>query len=97
MPKTGWASSLHHHLQDYQQAIKRLDEIAGIGRQSAETILSETGLDMSRFPPEAHISSWAGLSPGHKESAGKQKNGRTTRGNKTLKTTLVQCAKTASK
>lgn len=88
---------LNDHLQDYQQAIKRLDEIPGIGRQSAETILSETGLDMSRFPTEAHLSSWAGLAPGNNESAGKQKNGRTTRGNKTLKTTLVQCAKTASK
>lgn len=88
---------LNNHLQEYQQAIKRLDEIPGIGRQSAETILAEIGLDMSRFPTDGHISSWAGLAPGNNESAGKRKTGRTTKGNKTLKTTLIQCAKTAAK
>ena len=82
---------------NYEDAIEKLDEIPGIGRQSAETILAETGLDMSRFATEKHLSSWAGLSPGNNESAGKRQSGRTTKGNATLKTTLIQCAKAAIK
>lgn len=71
--------------------------IPGIGRQSAEVILAEIGLDMSRFPTAAHLASWVGICPGNHESAGKRKSGRTNKGNPTLKTTRVQSAKTAVK
>ncbi len=47
---------------------------------------------MSRFPTAAHISSWTGICPGNNESAGKRRNGRTRKGNKILKSTLVECA-----
>ena len=50
---------------------------------------------MSRFPSAAHISSWAGLCPGNHKSAGKRKHGKTTKGNQTLKSILVECAKSA--
>ena len=85
------------HTGEYEEAIEKIDEIPGIGRQSAETILAETGLDMSRFATEKHLSSWAGLSPGNNESAGKRRSGKTTKGNTTLKTTLIQCARAAIK
>ena len=85
------------YMKTYQEAVAKLDEIPGIGKQSAETILAETGLDMSRFPTAKHLASWAGLAPGNNESAKKQKSGKTTKGNTTLKTTLVQCAKSAVK
>lgn len=88
---------LRDYLQPYEEAIAKLDEIPGIARRSAETILIETGLDMSRFPSARHISSWAGLAPGNNESAGKRRRSRTTHGNSTLKSALVQCAKVASK
>jgi len=88
---------MNQYLTEYHEAIQKLDEIPGIGRQSAETILAETGLDMSRFPTAKHFSSWAGLAPGNNESAGKRRYGRTTKGNITLKTTLIQCAKAAVK
>jgi len=84
-------------MKKYEDAIKALDEIPGIGRHSAEVILAEIGIDMSRFPTAAHLASWAGVCPGNYESAGKRKSGRTNKGNPTLKTTLVQCAKTATK
>lgn len=84
-------------MQAYEDAIKALDEIPGIGRQNAEVILAEIGLDMNRFPSAAHLASWAGVCPGNYESAGKRKKGKTNKGNPTLKTTLVQCAKTATK
>ena len=85
------------YMGEYGEAMEKLDEIPGIGKQSAETILAETGLDMSRFPSEKHLSSWAGLAPGNNESAGKRHSGKTTKGNPTLKTTLIQCAKAAIK
>jgi len=42
----------------------------------AETIISEIGADMSRFPTAAHLASWAGICPGNHESAGKQLSGK---------------------
>jgi transposase len=79
----------------YDTAAKAIDVLPGIGRISAETIIAETGVDMSRFPTPAHLCSWAGIAPGNNESAGKRKSGRTTKGNKTLKKTLIQCANSA--
>jgi len=86
---------LTDEMRKYDDAIAALDEIPGIGRQSAQTILAEIGLDMRRFPTASHLASWAGLSPGNNESAGKRKSGRTCKGNQTLKVTLIQSAKAA--
>jgi len=80
---------------NYKEAVKALDAIPGIGKVSAEQIVAETGVDMSRFRNQHSLSKWAGVCPGNNESAGKRKSGKTTHGNKTLKTTLVQCAKSA--
>jgi len=52
---------------------------------------------MEQFPSSGHLSSWAGVSPGNNESAGKRKSGRTRKGNKILRSTLAQAAKSASK
>jgi transposase len=52
---------------------------------------------MSRFPSDAHISSWAGASPGNNESAGKRRSGKATQGNKWLKSALVEAAWAASR
>lgn len=84
-------------MQQYEDAIKKIDEIPGIGQISAQTILAEIGLNMDRFPTASHLASWAGLCPGNNESAGKRKSGRTRKGNKTLKAILIQCAKSAVK
>jgi len=85
------------YMKQYEQAIAAIDALPGIARRSAETILSEIGTDMSRFPSAAHLCSWAGLCPGNNESAGKRYSGRITKGNQTLKTTLIECAKAARK
>ena len=76
-------------------AVKAIEEVPGIGKVSAEAIISVIGTDMNRFPTDRHISKWAGLCPGNNESAKKRNSGRTTKGNKTLKTTLVLCAHAA--
>ena len=76
-------------------AIKDLDAIPGIGRQSAERILAETGVEMEHFQNESRFSSWAGLVPECNESAGKKMSSRIRKGNKYLKATLVECARAA--
>lgn len=78
-------------------AVEKLDEIPGIGVISAEQIIAETGTDMSYFRNQHAFSRWIGVAPGNNESAGKRKSGKTTYGNKTLKSTLTQCAKSAVK
>ena len=83
------------YMTEYEAAISAIDELPGIGRRSAEVILAEIGTNMSRFPSAAHISSWAGVCPGNHKSAGKRNHGKTTKGNKTLKSILVECAKSA--
>ena len=85
-------------LNDEQKsAVIALDMIPGIGVVSAEQIIAETGIDMSHFRNQHAFSNWIGVAPGNNESAGKRKSGKTTHGNKTLKTTLTQCAKSAVK
>ena len=82
---------------NYKAAVDLLDTIPGIGKISAEQIIVETSTDMSRFKNQHKISKWAGVCPGNNESAGKRKSGKTPPGNKTLKSTLTQCAKAAVK
>ena len=55
-------------------------------------IVGEIGVDMSRFPTPAHLASWAGLCPGHHESAGKRRSGRARKGNPVLRTTMCGAA-----
>lgn len=78
-------------------AAASIQEIPGIGNTSAEVIISVIGTDMSRFPTDGHISSWAGLCPGNNQSAGKRKSGKTRKGNSLLRSTLVVCAHSAVK
>ena len=82
-------------MKAYEEAMERIEEIPGIAKRSAQVILSEIGLDITRFPTAAHLCAWAGLAPGNNESAGKRYSGKTRKGNATLKTTLIQSAKTA--
>ena len=83
--------------QEDQDAALAIQEIPGIAANSAQVIISVIGNDMSRFPSDRHISKWAGLCPGNNESANKRKSGKTTKGNKMLRTTLVNCAHSAVK
>lgn len=85
------------YMADYWQAIKKLEQIPGVGKKSAEIILAEIGVNMNQFPSAGHLASWAGVCPGNNESAGKRKSGRTRKGNKILRSTLAQVAKSAAK
>jgi transposase len=81
----------------FQKESKLIQTIPGISEVNASAILAEIGINMSQFPDEAHLSSWAGVCPGNNESAGKKKSGKTQKGNSFLKVALTESAWAASK
>jgi transposase len=81
----------------FQNESKLIQTIPGISDVNASAILAEIGVNMSQFPDEAHLSSWAGVCPGNNESAGKKKSGKTQKGNSFLKGALTESAWAASK
>jgi transposase len=81
----------------FAAAVDLLDTIPGIARQTAEIIVAEIGTAMRRFPSADHLASWAGVAPGNHESAGKRTSGKTRKGNRSLRTVLVQAAHAAAR
>ena len=84
-------------VEPYDNAVKLLGTIPGVDRNSAVTILSEIGTDMTQFSNSKRLCCWAGLTPGNNESAGKKKSVRITRAGVYLKPALVQVAHAAVK
>ena len=86
-------TEIEDHLAPFADAAARLDEIPGIGPTAAAIIIAEIGLDMTRFPTPAHLTSWAKFAPGINASAGKTKgNGSTGHGNRYLARVLGEAA-----
>jgi transposase len=71
--------------------------IPGVKQRTAEVLIAEIGVDMTVFPTPKHLASWAKVSPGNHESAGKHRPGRTGKGNKWLKATLTESANAAAR
>lgn len=86
------SAELEERLRPFEEDIKLLDSIPGIGRQTAEVLLGEIGWDMSRFPSGKNLASWAGMCPGNNESAGKRRNGKTRKGSRWLRHALIEAA-----
>jgi transposase len=84
-------------LTPFRTAIQQLRTVPGIAALAASTIVSEIGVDMSRFPTSGHLLSWAGMCPGSNESAGKRRSSRLKKGAPWLKTTLIQAAWASSR
>src|SRR5215813_5942485 len=78
-------------------ALGRLDEIPGISRATAQGIIAEIGLDMTRFPTPGHLVSWAKLSPRTIQSGPKNRAGKTGKGNPYLKAILGEAAAAAAR
>ena len=81
----------------FASANKAVSSLPGFEQRSAQNVLAEIGADMEPFPSAAHLASWAGVCPGNNESAGKRKSGRTTHGNRWVRTALVQSAWAATR
>jgi transposase len=85
-------AEIGERLRPFEEEIRLLDTVPGVNRQTAEELIAEIGLDMSRFPDGRHLASWAGMCPGHNESGGKRKSGKTRKGNSWLRSALVEAA-----
>ena len=88
----GLDREVERELVPFVEQVHRMCTMPGIGQRTAEI-----GVDMSRFPTAGHLASWAGLCPGHHESAGKQRSGKARKGNAALRTALCEAAWSAAK
>jgi transposase len=77
--------------------VERIDAIPAFGRRTAEILVAEVGIDLSRFPSVKDLTSWVGLCPGNNESAGKRRTGKTHTGNVWLRSALIEAAHAASR
>jgi len=84
-------------LAPFRTAVEQVSSVPGVKDLSAQIIVSEIGIDMSRFPSSGHLISWACICPRNDESAGKRRSTRIRKGSPWLKTTLVQCAWAAAR
>jgi transposase len=81
----------------FEQDLQRLETIPGVGKRTAELLIAEIGVEMSRFPTHKHLASWAGLCPGNNQSGGKRNSGVTRKGSPWLREALVECAQAAAR
>jgi transposase len=89
-------TELDERLAPFAPMLANLDTIPGVSRTTAVSILAETGGDMTRFPSAGHLCSWGAMCPGHDESAGKRRSGKTRKANRYLRAALIQSALGAS-
>jgi transposase len=79
----------------FEAQVELLDSIPGVNRRTAEGLIAEVGVDMSRFGHPGRLASWAGVCPGQHESAGRSRGGKTRKGSKWLSAHLREAAKAA--
>ena len=60
----------------FQEENTLVQTIPGISKTTTSAIIAEIGVNMSQFPSDAHLASWAGICPGNNESAGKRRAGK---------------------
>jgi transposase len=90
-------AEVEQRLSPFADALERLDAVPGLGQRGIQDIVAEIGTDMSRFPSDRHLASWARICPGSNESAGKQRGAPAGPGNKWLHHALNEAAKAAGR
>ena len=91
------SGEVERRLATLRAELKRLSTIPGVSTRISQAMLSEMGADMGRFASAGHLASWVAICPGHDESAGKSRSGRTRKGSPWLRSALVQAAKAAGR
>jgi transposase len=82
-------------LAPHAHIVELLCTIPGVQAHAAQVLIAECGLDMARFPTVGHFASWAGACPGHHQSAGRRRSGRSRPGPRWLTDQLTECARAA--
>ena len=88
---------VERRLAPLEETVHRLDAIPGVAQRTAQDVIAEIGSDMSRFPSAKHLASWARLSPGNYQSAGRRRSGHTGRGSPWLNAALTEAAQAAAR
>jgi transposase len=91
------SSEIVERLVPFQVAVELLKTIPGVSDLTAQTIIAEIGIDMTRFPTAGHLAAWAGVAPAAHESAGKRRPAGTRHGSRHLRTTLIEAARAAAR
>jgi transposase len=91
------SDEIEQQIEPFAAQRELLMSIPGVRQRTAEVLIAELGVDMTVFPTPKHLASWAKMSPGNDESAGKRRSGRTGKGNKWLRATLTEAALSAGK
>lgn len=86
------SARIEEQLRPFAAVVAPLDAIPGVNQRVIEGVVAEIGVDMRRFPSDRHLTSWTGICPGQRESAGKHTSGKTRNGNRWLRTTLTEAA-----
>ncbi len=87
--------AIGEQIAPFEKAVELLCTIPGVQRRTAEVIIAEIGVDMSIFPTDKQLASWAGMCPGNDQSAGKRRSGKTRKGSKWLDLALEEAAMAA--
>jgi transposase len=87
--------AIGEQIAPFEKAVELLCTIPGIQRRNAECIIAEIGVDMSIFPTDKQLASWAGMCPGNDQSAGRRRSGKTRKGSKWLDWALEETAMAA--
>ena len=87
---------VEERMRPFARQRELLCTIPGVAERTAEVIIAELGPDMDRFPTHRHAASWAAVCPGHDESAGKRRSGKTRKGDSWLRTALIEAAQSAA-
>ena len=90
-------SQIEEQTRPLAEEVRLLENMPGMSRTSACVVLAEIGADMSRFPSQRHLVSFAGLCPGLNQSAGKSRSSKLKKGSNWLKTVMVNCAWAAAR
>jgi transposase len=84
-------------LAPHQRIVELVCTIPGVAERTAQVLIAECGLDMSQWPTVGHFASWAGMCPGNRQSAGRQRSGHTRPGPHWLREALTESAKAAAR
>lgn len=90
-------AKLRELLHPFDEQLTRLRSVTGVGPRTAEVIWVEAGLVIDRFPTARHVSAWAGMCPGNRQSGGKRRRARARKGSPWLRAALTEAAWAASK